>query len=187
MKASKDKANKKYRAYSSWSSMMTRCFNKNRDSWACYGGRGISVCERWRDFSKFLEDMGDKPIGYSIDRINPDGNYEPENCRWIPNNEQGKTTRKYYASQTCIVCGGKRGNRKGRCHKCNEYFRRNGVERPVCGRVPRKTFPPKICINCKKPSKPVVHGRCKACDTYLRWSGKERPSRIWIIPQPSTT
>ncbi len=121
-----------YRCYSSWSSMLTRCFNPDRESWINYGGRGITVCERWLKFSNFLEDMGEKPEGHSIDRIDPNGNYEPSNCRWIPINEQGRTTRKWFANAVCMDCGCGRGNRKGRCHKCNEYFRRNGFSRPTC-------------------------------------------------------
>lgn len=71
--------------YNSWRAMRERCSNPNANNYNLYGGRGISVCEEWNDFSCFrswAEENGYKP-GLSIDRINPDGNYEPDNCRWL--------------------------------------------------------------------------------------------------------
>ena len=131
LKREKVQSMRKSGTYSSWMSMRSRCKYKNRESWDRYGGRGIIVCERWENsFEEFLNDMGEKPLGYSIDRINPNGNYEPGNCRWIPNSLQSKTTDIFLKIGTCIDCGNRRGNRKGRCHRCNEFFRRNGIPRP---------------------------------------------------------
>jgi hypothetical protein len=70
------------REFSSWSAMLARCENKNHPHFKDYGGRGISVCNRWRKFSNFYADMGPRPRGLTLDRINNDGNYEPGNCRW---------------------------------------------------------------------------------------------------------
>jgi len=75
--------------YRSWHSMINRCTNKNAVDYHRYGGRGISVCKRWIDFTKFLEDMGVRPDGKTLDRF-PDneGNYSPDNCRWATPKQQ---------------------------------------------------------------------------------------------------
>jgi hypothetical protein len=74
--------------------MKQRCVDPNCIGWADYGGRGISVCERWANsYADFLSDMGEKPKGYSIERIDVNGNYCLENCKWIPLSEQSKNKR----------------------------------------------------------------------------------------------
>ena len=71
-----------------WRTMHQRCSSPAHVSYPHYGGRGIKVCERWRDFENFAADMGERPPGYTIDRIDPGGDYEPSNCRWISGAEQ---------------------------------------------------------------------------------------------------
>lgn len=74
--------------------MIQRATNPNDPRFADYGGRGIEVCDRWRDFENFYADMGLRPDGKSIDRIDVDGDYEPSNCRWATPSEQQRNRRK---------------------------------------------------------------------------------------------
>ena len=80
-------------SYKSWSSMRTRCQNENNHKYPSYGGRGIIVCERWNSFELFFEDMGERPKGTTLGRINNDGNYDLNNCEWQSNNCQARNKR----------------------------------------------------------------------------------------------
>lgn len=81
--------------FKSWASAKQRCFNPKNKGYKYWGGRGITMCDRWRDsFAAFIEDMGSRPKGLSLDRINNDGNYEPGNCRWTDRITQRRNSRK---------------------------------------------------------------------------------------------
>ena len=80
-------------AYKSWEKMKARCENKSQYGYESYGGRGIVVCDRWQSFALFFEDMGERPAGMSIDRIDVNGNYEPGNCKWSTVKEQSRNKR----------------------------------------------------------------------------------------------
>ena len=75
-------------ARSSWDAMFVRCYNAQSGSYVRYGGRGIKVCNRWEIFDNFLADMGIRPTGKTLDRIDTSGDYEPSNCRWATLSEQ---------------------------------------------------------------------------------------------------
>jgi hypothetical protein len=80
--------------YQTWKSMIRRCYNSRHTAFRRYGGRGITVCDRWRnDFWAFAADMGERPSNRSLDRIDNDGNYEPGNCRWATRSEQRLNAR----------------------------------------------------------------------------------------------
>jgi hypothetical protein len=109
-----------------WNSMRQRCENKNAPNFKRYGGRGISVCERWAEFENFLADMGERPDGLTLDRIDNNGDYTPENCRWATRSQQQRNR-----SNTCRL------TLNGLTLDIYEWAERTGIK--------RKTIYSRIC------------------------------------------
>ncbi|KKN91257.1 hypothetical protein LCGC14_0221250 [marine sediment metagenome] len=87
------KNRKQSQVYRSWYHIIQRCTNSNTKDYRWYGSRGITVCERWLKFENFLEDMGEAPIGYQIDRLDNNKGYYLENCRWVTPKQNGRNKR----------------------------------------------------------------------------------------------
>jgi hypothetical protein len=93
LQRSNDHVKKKHPSYNSWYSMIRRCTSPIHMHYKYYGGRGIKVCDEWLDFDQFVKDMGIRPIDTTIDRINNDGHYNKENCRWATAKQQASNKR----------------------------------------------------------------------------------------------
>lgn len=127
--------------WNTWSRMKQRCTNPNDDRWHQYGGAGIRVCERWMDFENFLKDMGQPPTPkHSIDRIDPHGDYTPENCRWADWVTQGNN---------------KKNNRRltisGETKTLAEWCRQTGVNYGTAwSRMKREKLSPEMALGIAK-------------------------------------
>jgi hypothetical protein len=87
------------RTYGIWKGMMSRCYNSKSPSFELYGGRGVRVCERWHEVRNFFDDMGLAPSGHSVERVDPNGDYGPLNCTWIPRGQQSANRRCCYVNR----------------------------------------------------------------------------------------
>lgn len=128
--------------YHSWQAMKRRCTVEKDAKYHLYGGRGITVCERWlNSFENFWEDMGNRPVGTTIDRIDNDGNYEPSNCKWATPKEQNSHLRQRSIPSHCPngheiqgILPVRRGSQRcGICRKASAldyYYRTRTAKNP---------------------------------------------------------
>lgn len=132
--------------HTSWMRMNERCNNKNSKFYSSYGGRGITICDRWLVFENFLADMGQRPTSdHSIDRIDNNGNYEPTNCRWANPREQANNTSK----NVRIAINGKTMN-------MSEWCRETGIDPDLASqRILRDGWSPSDAVTIP----PITQGK----------------------------
>lgn len=127
-----------------WAGMKKRCTNKQAINYRNYGGRGISVCERWRaSFRAFMDDMGPRPsLDHCIERIDNNGNYEPGNCRWATTAEQARNRR----NNVFVVFEGVRMCMKDACAKAGINYETVSVRVSKYGEDPQEAFERPIVV-----------------------------------------
>jgi len=156
----------KHPLYRIWVGMIERCCNPKRKEYIAYGGRGISVCDRWRTFENFIEDMGERPLGTTIDRIDNDLGYSPENCRWASRKEQLRNTRRKIVVEY-------KGRRVGLAELCEE-MKVLGKYRQILNRI-YLGWPAEKALSTPFVEKPhrkfVLDGRRGTLSEWGKWVG----------------
>lgn len=153
--------------YQVWSSMKARCGDPRSPSYPDYGGRGITVCERWESFEAFLADMGERPAGRTLDRIDGNRGYEPSNCRWATLVEQNTNRR-----GVTIVDG----------ISLNAFAEREGIPYSSLYRAVRAGEEPKAAVerlrHCGRPgARGPRSGAAERASPRTKTSGRGRPRR----------
>lgn len=134
-KAKTTHGRRKSRAYNIWACMLTRCNNESTPAFKDYGGRGIGVCESWKSFDAFYADMGEPPSGLTLDRIDNDLGYSPENCRWATCAQQSVNKRSNYFVEF-----------EGRRLCATEWARELGIARRTIITRLKSGLPPEDCL-----------------------------------------
>ena len=122
----------------SWIAMLSRCRNPNRKCFKIYGGRGITICDRWLKFENFIRDMGERPSSTSLERIDTNGNYEPRNCCWKTNQEQCRNKNNNHV----VTVNGFTGCLKEVC----EHFGVSSKYHSIKTRINRLKWPPEKAV-----------------------------------------
>lgn len=158
------------REYRAWGNMRRRCYGVNGPRYKDWGGRGVQVCDRWRrSYSEFLKDMGRAPSkDHSLDRIDPDGNYEPGNCRWATRSEQQRNRR----DNNCLTAF-------GRTQSIDDWADEVGITRATIRGRMRLGWEPEDIVTTPRQRKP----------RYIRMDGKSQTITEWAreydIPVPT--
>ncbi|HEX9639809.1 MAG TPA: hypothetical protein VGB13_00690, partial [Candidatus Krumholzibacteria bacterium] len=164
----------KSREYHSWDAMRSRCYRRTDPVFKWYGRRGIKVCARWRDnFSAFLEDMGPRPVGTSLDRIDNEGNYTPSNCRWATHAEQSRNKR----SQRLLTVNGET--------KCiQDWAKEAGLYwSTIDSRLSRGWSPEDAVSKTKRRKRRLIRhrGQVKTVTEWARHFGIKVPTLHWRL------
>jgi hypothetical protein len=146
--------------YKIWVGIKSRCYNPKVRIYKYYGGRGIKMCERWLDFQNFYIDMGDRPSGLQLDRINNDGNYEPGNCRWVTAKENNPSNKGCLKDVMPGKVFGKWQVLERVKHRPDHWYYlcrcRCGTEKVICGGELRRGRTTQ-CRSCKNKQHSIIH------------------------------
>jgi len=134
--------------YDVWRGMLRRCHDPKKDNYRNYGGRGIRVCEQWFDFGQFASDVGPRPRGCTLDRIDNNGNYEPNNVRWATQSEQHRNLHRESPLLTV----------NGVTKPLDDWQATSGLSRSTLWRRFKKGLPPEEIV---KPKSPTWNEQCR--------------------------
>lgn len=151
------------RTWVTWSAMRTRCLNEKTPLYKYYGGRGVTICPEWISFERFVADMGERPKGMSLDRIDNDKGYSKENCRWATDLQQGQNTRRV-----------KKIEYKGEIHCIAEWARIVGIGQPTLAYRVRSGWSTERALTA-----PSTYGVNHIAAIYIEYEGERHHLAEW--------